>query len=188
MFITKDEIIGCYFNKTDITFFLLNEGKVRMKRIRNINLASEEANKIYNEFPTFFSFLMRTYPERYAKDYKNLLKWSNFLEKREINKFEKKMKDPEIRNVFPLCEEEDICIKTPNACYFFLKNELYTPFCVLWNSMDQFFKAAVTSYEEKIRHNLECLCKDIGIIEKKQIHKIKAKLPTNDIFYTGMDW
>ena len=188
MSITKENIIGCYFNKKDITFFLLSEGQVIMKTIKEINLASKEAKDIYEKFPTFFSFLMRTYPERYALDYKQNLKWSNFIEKREINKFEKKMKNPEIRNVFPLCEEEDICIKTPNACYFFLKNELYTPFCVLWNSMDQYFKISVTSKEEKLRHTLEILCKDIGITNKTQIQKIKAKLPTNDVFYHGMEW
>ena len=184
----KNTIIGAYFNKKDITLFNLIEGQVFMEVFKDINFASKDTEELYEKFPTFFSFLMRTYPERYALDYKQNLKWSDFLEKREISKFEKKMKNPEIRNVFPLCEEEDICIKTPKACYFFLKNELYTPFCVLWNSMDQYFKISVTSYEEKIRHNLEVLCKDIGIIETNQIQKIKAKLPTNDVFYQGMEW
>ena len=52
----------------------------------------------------------------------------------------------------------------------------------------KYFKISVTSKEEKLRHTLEVLCKDIGIIETNQIQKIKAKLPTNDVFYQGMEW
>ena len=190
--VNKNEIVACLVEhpKRDdrkISFITISNGTCEMKKFRNVNFASKEAIQMFEIYPTLFTFVMRKIPHVYVSDYKQSLKWYDFLGKAELRKFEQSMNDADTRDLFPLCEEEDVCVEKQTGVLF-IKNKLYTPFCSFWNNKDDAFKKGIHSRSEKIRIVTEELCKEIGIENVSDLDRIKTGLPTNDVVFHGLEW
>lgn len=188
----KDEIVACLmeYPKRDsrkISFISLKDGVCTLDTNCGVNFASEEARKMFDEFPTLFAYVIKEMPRIYASDYERTLKWYDVLGKMGIRKFSKTAAQAETKDVLPLCEAEEVCVETGNSILF-IKNKLYTPFCVLWNGKDASFQNGVESKAEKIRKVMEELCSDVGVSNLSDLKRVKAELPTNDVIFHGLEW